>query len=316
MVGEKALAKCKRGVRIINCARGGILDEVALLHALNDGKVAGAALDVFEHEPPGNSPLIQHPHVVVTPHLGASTEEAQEKVAIQIAHQVSDFFHNGTITGAVNGDIIQIAHRKELLPFMELSDKMGAFLSQLKEGKLKAITISVSGELLRDVLPAINAAVLKGFLGKILSESVNYLNAPLIARERGITIQLHQHDDQEFYTNVLTVGYETDKERRESSGTVFGNKDFRIIAIDGLHFEFKPEGNLILYSNIDKPGMLASVSGILSRANINIAGLSLGRHHQGKKALTVIATDTSISPQVRDEVAMLDGVSDIRLISL
>jgi D-3-phosphoglycerate dehydrogenase len=316
MIGDTALAKCKRGVRIINCARGGIVNEAALLKALNDGRVAGAALDVFEQEPPGVSPLIQHPHVVVTPHLGASTEEAQEKVAIQIAHQVSDYLRNGIIAGAVNADIIQLAHRQEIRPFMELSDKMGRFLAQLKEGKLRSITISVSGELLHDVLPAISSAVLKGFFDNVFSESVNYLNAPLIARERGIVIQLHQHDEQEFYANVLTVRYETDKEQREFSGTVFGNKDVRIIAIDGFHFEFKPEGNLMLYYNIDQPGMLANVSGVLSRAGINIAALSLGRHQQGTKALTVIATDTQIPSHVSDQVARLEGISGIRLASL
>ena len=312
LLNEHTLAQCKPGVRIINCARGGIIDEHALLNALKSGHVIGAALDVFEEEPPKNSPLLQHPNVLATPHLGASTEEAQEKVAIQVAHQVADLLHNRGIAGSVNADIIQMASRKELQPYMVLAEKIGSLLAQLKVGKLHTIVVSVSGQFLEESLTALGAAVLKGVFEKILFEPVNYLNAPLIARERGIALELRKQEDHPTYAHVLTVSYTTDKESKYFSGTVFGNEDVRIVGINGFFVEVKPEGHLLFYSNIDKPGMLASVSGVLAKANINIARLSLGRYGAGKEALTIVSTDNPLSDAVLNDISALNGVTEVR----
>ncbi|MBI3766473.1 MAG: phosphoglycerate dehydrogenase [Ignavibacteriales bacterium] len=308
LLGKSAFSQCKLGVRIINCARGGIVDEQALYDALNEGKVAGAALDVFENEPPQGSPLLQHPRVIVTPHLGASTEEAQEKVAIQIAHQVADALQGRGIIGSVNADIIEHASRKELSPFLELGEKIGRFLAQIKEGELKTITISVSGKVLREYQKVLGSAVVKGIFEHLLYEPINYLNALPIAAERGITIVSLHEEEHDVYSNVLSVKYQTNKEERMLAGTVFGNRDVRIIGIDGFHFEFKPSGHFLIFSNIDRPGMLASVSTLLAKAQINIGGLSLGRYRSGERALTVVSIDSPLPPHVLAEIGSLDGI--------
>ncbi len=312
LLNDKSLALCKQGVRIINCARGGIIDERALLNLLNSGHIAGAALDVFEEEPPTNSPLLHHPNVVVTPHLGASTEEAQEKVAIQIAQQIADLLHDRGIMGSVNADIIRMTQRTELKPYMTLAEKIGSLLAQLKLGKLKTIEVSVSGLLLKDSFAALGSAVLKGLFEKTLFESVNYLNASPIARERGIDLEFRTQENHPTYSHVLKVSYTTDKETKYFSGTVFGNEDIRIVEMDGFFVEMRPEGNLLFYSNIDKPGMLASVSNLLAKADINIARLSLGRYGAGKEALTIISTDNTLSDAILKEISTLAGVTEVR----
>ncbi len=316
LINEKTLSKCKHGVKIINCARGGIVDEAALLKGLADGIVSGAALDVFETEPPSLSQLITHPRVIVTPHLGASTEEAQEKVAVQIAHQVADVLKGRGISGAVNADTVHLAMNEHIRPYIVLAEKIGRLIAQLMNGKLKTITIGSTGELLHESLKALGSAALKGMMSQMFEESVNYINAPLLAHERGINVQLHQDDEHEIYSNVLSIRYETDKEQRVFLGTVFGHTDMRIINIDQFHFEIKPEGKLLFYSNIDRPGMLAKVGGILANHQINIAGLSLGRYGKGQKALTVISLDNAVFDIVLKEISDIEGVSDVRLISL
>jgi D-3-phosphoglycerate dehydrogenase len=315
IIGREALSKCKEGVRIINCARGGIVDEAALLEALESGKAAGAALDVFEHEPPGTSGLLEHPHVVATPHLGASTEEAQEKVAIQIAHQVADSLKGRGTAGSVNADIISMALKPEIRPFLMIAEKLGRLLSQLKDGKLKSVTVSVTGDTLRDAITALGAAVLRGAFEGVLDEPVNYLNAPLIARERGISVRLLQESGLRIHSSILTVAYQTEKEERTFSGTVFGDDDLRVVGIDGFHFEIRPEGHLLLYYNIDRPGMLAAVSSILARSGINIAGLSLGRFASGTRALTVVSIDTPATGDVLNSISLLEGVSAVKMVS-
>lgn len=316
MIAEKQLAACKKGVRIINCARGGIVDEQALLKGLESGHVAGAALDVFVKEPPGDHLLLEHPKVIATPHLGASTEEAQEKVAIQIAHQVVDALKGRAIAGAVNAEFIQLAMRDEIKPYLTLVEKMGNLQAQLMTGKLRSITATYCGESLHQSMEILSAGILKGVLSNLMSEPVNYINAPIIAKEMGIVLNEKRDRDSENYTHLITVAFETDRESRSFSGTVFGNKDVRIVAIDHFHFEIKPEGYMLFYSNIDRPGMLASVSSILGRAKINIAGLSLGRYEIGKKALTVVSLDSDIPEPVLREITNIEGVYEAKVVKL
>ncbi len=316
LLNEDTLRKCKKGVRIINCARGGIVNERALLAALNSDQVAGASLDVFEEEPPTDMALIRHPNVVSTPHLGASTEEAQEKVAIQIAHQVADALKGKGVIGSVNAGMIQVAMRKDVQPFLVLAEKMGALLGQLKLGKIHAVVVSVCGPILVESLEGISAAALKGLFEKILSEPVNYVNSPVIARERGIGVELRQHSADEDYAHVLTVMARGENAEKRLSGTVFGTGDVRIVSIDGFRLDLVPRGNLLFYSNIDRPGMLARVSGILSSAGINIARLSLGRLGTSSEAMTVVSTDTTVPGAVVGEIATIEGVSDVRNVLL
>lgn len=316
LLNGETLKQCKSGVRIINCARGGIVDEAALLVALESGHVAGAALDVFETEPPTNIRLLNHPSVVVTPHLAASTDEAQEKVALQIAQQIVDALTVGTVVGSVNADIIQMAQREDLRPYLLLGEKLGALIGQLKIGNLRRLEVSTGGEKLRGSIRALSAAVLKGLLDRAQFESVNYLNAPILARERGIGVDLTEREDHKAYTHVLGVRYETDLECREIDGAVFGSGDIRIVRIDQFRLEMKPEGHLLFYTNIDRPGMLSSVSTVLANRGINIAQLTLGRLEMGKETLTVVSTDTAVPDAVLEEVSAINGVSAARRIHL
>jgi D-3-phosphoglycerate dehydrogenase len=316
LIDARSLALCKDGVRIVNCARGGIVNEAALLAGLESGKVAGAALDVFAVEPPVGSALVAHPKVVCTPHLGASTEEAQEKVAIQIAHQVVDYLKGRSLAGAVNAGPISLAMRKEVRPYVDLAIRMGAMLSQLQEGTLRSVEVTARGGLVSESLSVLGAAVLQGILARSLTHPVNLLNASVIAQERGIRLRLHAADADPRHANVVAVGYVSERGDRSCAGTVFAENDLRIVEIDGFHCEVKPEGNLLVYSNIDRPGMLAAVSAILAAGEINIGGLSLGRVGEGGNALTVLSTDTGVSDDILRELSGIDGVSQLRTLRL
>ncbi|HLF14958.1 MAG TPA: phosphoglycerate dehydrogenase, partial [Bacteroidota bacterium] len=307
---------CKRGVRIINCARGGILNERDLLLALDEGIVGGAALDVFEQEPPVDHALVNHPRIICTPHLGASTEEAQEKVALQIARQVADFLMERNVTGSVNADLIRIAMRKELGPYLVISEKMGRLMAQLKPGAVSGVRVILSGTIPGDAGEVVLAAFLKGLLASLLTESVNYINATLLARDRGLTIQVTHEPGRGRYPVEIAAECSTPAGSRVVAGTVFGLHDVRITGLDGYHFEARPEGYLLIYYNTDKPGMLARVSAVLANHSVNIAGLSLGRLKPGERALTVIATDQRVSGEIMSEITQIDGVSDIHSVIL
>jgi D-3-phosphoglycerate dehydrogenase len=316
LVDARSLALCKDGVRVINCARGGIVNETALLEALNSGKVAGAALDVFETEPPLGSPLVAHPKVVCTPHLGASTEEAQEKVAIQVAHQVVEYLNGKGVAGAVNAGPIAMAMKKDVRPYLGLATRMGTLLAEVQEGAVRTVEVTARGPLVGESLSVLGAAVLQGIFAKNLSDPVNLLNAALVAKERGIRLLLHVGDADQRHANVLAVSYQTERGAYACAGTVFAENDARIVEVDGFHCEMRPEGNLLFYRNLDRPGMLASVAAILAGAKINIGGLSLGRLGDAGNALTVISTDSPVSAPVLREIAAVEGVSKVRAVRL
>ncbi len=317
LLSEETIKKCKDGVKIINCARGGIVNEQALVTALNSGKISGAAFDVYLSEPPDfNGPLIQHPKVVTTPHLGASTEEAQEKVAIQIAEQIVSLFEKKGVRGAVNASADISDDNKELAPYVKLAENLGILHAQLSRGQLKEININFSGELLHSSTSLLSTAVLKGFLSKKLTEGVNFINSPFFAKEMGIVVNEIKSGANSNYTNLLAVNFVTDKESRSLAGTVFGNREIRIVDMDNYHLELKPEGFMLLYTNIDKPGMLATVGKILAEANINIAGLSLGRLDVGKEALTVINVDSEIEKNVLTSISSISGVKNVYSVRL
>ena len=314
LIGEHEIHRCKPGVRIINCARGGIVDEDALLEGLEGGHVAGAALDVFTHEPPGHHALLHHEKVIATPHLGASTEEAQEKVSAQIALQVADALNERGFTGVVNASALQQGLRVEIRPYALLAEKMGSLQAQLMRGKLRSLTITCSGHLLQQSQELLTAAALKGTLSHLMEEPVNYVNAPVIAREMGVVVNERREQEAENFLNLLTIEYETEKEKRSVSGTVFAQTNIRIVKIDGYYLEVKPEGYLLFYSNIDRPGMLASVGSILAKSNINIAGVALGRLEAGKSALTIMSVDSDIPDSVLKEIMRIDGVFDSKVV--
>ena len=314
LLSDETLARCKKGVRVINCARGGIIDEKALLRALESGHVGGAALDVFEIEPPKDNPLLRHPRVIVTPHLGASTEEAQEKVAVQIAHEIADALHGRAYAGVVNGSAMLLTLKEEVRPYITLAEKLGAVAVQLATGKLKRITIAASGDIVTGAIELMKAGVLKGVLSHSQPEPVNFINAPFLAEELGLAVGETREPEGGNYPNLLSVRYVTDKEVKECAGTVFGSASVRLVTIDGFRFEVRPEGDLLVYSNVDRPGMLARVGAVLARHNVNIAGVSLGRSAAGANALTVMNIDSTIPPAALSELRALDGVSSLKAV--
>lgn len=316
LINDATLGRCKRGVRIINCARGGIVDEQALLRGLNSGQVGGAALDVFASEPPGDSPLIKHERVISTPHLGASTEEAQEKVAVQIAQQIADALHGRGYAGLVNGVAIQLSTNPELTPYVTLAERMGSLAAQLASGRVRNVSIGATGELLTASLPLLKVGVLKGLLSHVVPDTVNFVNAPVLASEMGVQIHEHSEHGEANFVNLVRLRYETEGEAREVAGTVFGSSTIRLVRLDGFGFEVRPEGFLLVYNNIDRPGMLASVGGVLARHGVNIAGVSLGRAAIGGYALTVMNLDSDLPPEAFEALTHLEGVSRLRKVRL
>ncbi len=317
LISKESLSKCKKGVKIINCARGGIVNEQDLLSALESSIVSSAAFDVYTTEPPDfNNELFKNSKIITTPHLGASTEEAQEKVAIQIAEQIIDLFKGNEIKGAVNAASIQTAGVPEIKPFIKLAESLGLMHAQLIKGKIKNIDINCSGELLHKHSTVISAAVQKGFLSFLRDEPINLINAPFISKEAGIVINEINSGSNSNYKNLITVNFNTDNESRILAGTVFGNNEIRIIKFDDYFVETKPEGNLLIYLNEDKPGKLAAVGKILAENNINIAGLSLGRKEAGKIALTIISIDSAIDENTLKSIEEINGIFDVKLLLL
>lgn len=312
LISKENLSKCKDGVKIVNCARGGIVNENDIVNALEIGKVSAAAFDVYTDEPPNfKGKLIQHPKIVCTPHLGASTEEAQEKVAVQIAEQIAEYLNGKETHGIINAPSLKAANDNEIIPYMMLAENIGALHSQLQKGSLKQININYSGEFLHNAAQILNASLFKGFLLKQVNEPVNLINAPVLIKEKGIKVNETKTGDHFNYTNLITVDFITTTGKKSLSGTIFGTNEIRVVKVDDYFLEFKPEGNLLIYSNLDKPGVLANVGKLLSEENVNIAGLSLGRIEEGKEALTVINLDQAISQKIIERIKLLPDVRNV-----
>jgi D-3-phosphoglycerate dehydrogenase len=317
LLNRARLARTKPGVRIINTARGEVIAESDLLEALESGHVAGAALDVFSQEPPGEAlrALVRHPRVIATPHIGASTEEAQSKVARQIAEAVADALLGRAIRNAVNGLAIALSMHEEVQPYLRLAEQMGRLLAGFLRGQLRKLRIRYVGERIRRFPEVLTTALLKGLLQEWLSEPVNYINAPVLAEQLGLAVGQELDAAADSYTNLLELLYESTTETHLLAGTVLGT-DVRVVRIDEYPLELRPEGYLLFYRNQDRPGMLARVGAILAEANINIAGLSLGRLAPGLEALTVIATDEPIPESVQERLRMLEGIWDVRVVAM
>lgn len=313
MISSKTLKMCKDNVRIVNCARGGLVDEEAAFEALESGKLAGIALDVYDKEPPENRKLINHPKAICTPHLGASTEEAQEKVAIQLAEQIIDLFNNKDFRGTVNSLAIKYASDERVKPYVELAEKIGLLHSQIDLGNLKGVKVNIGGSFLHKYSSVLVPAFLRGLISRLVSEPVNFVNAPFIASEMGIKVSELKVDTGKSDAPKLSVEvyYSDNREMRKIGGTVIANSDYRITHIDDFHFEIKPEGNMIFYYNNDRPGVLAKVSSVLAAAKINIAGLSLSRKNKGDQALTVISIDESVSEDVIEKIKEIEEINSV-----
>jgi D-3-phosphoglycerate dehydrogenase len=307
----------KKGVRLINCARGGIVDEEALFRAITNGTVAGAALDVFVTEPPpATHPLLQLDQVICTPHLGAATDEAQINVALAIADQVAHFLTNGVIQNAVNFPALTAKMLAILQPYLMLGEKLGSFLAQLAATAPLEVQVEYSGEIVEyDVTPA-TAAVLRGLLSPVLESPINYVNAPLIARERGIRVVESRSNRPSDFLNSITVRVVSETRTDTVEGAVFSNKAVRLVRVNDFYLEAVPEGYILVLHNRDVPGVVGAVGTLLGQRGINIAGLELGRERIGGMAISLIHVDSQVPQEVLAELRTLEPIVSAQLIRL
>ncbi len=315
IVGRAAFALMKKGVRVINCARGGIVDEQALAEAIAAGTVAGAALDVFVQEPPPpDHPLLKLDAVIATPHLGAATDEAQVQVAVDIVQQVINFLLEGTIQHAVNIPALSPQELETLEPHLQLGQKLGEFLGQIINEAPKQVTVALGGEAASLKAEQVTAAVLKGLLSRFLDQPLNYVNAPYIARERGIRVTETRSREATDYINTLTVAVATPAGSHEVAGAVFGNRALRIIRIDGYRVEAVPQGYFLMLHNRDVPGVVGAIGTMLGQSNINIGGLELGRDRVGGLALSLVEVDEPVSGEVLERLKTIPAITSAEFI--
>jgi len=317
MISKSEFDRMKDGVRIINCARGGLIDEQALYEALRSGKVAGAALDVYENEPPVGSPLLELDNCITVPHLGASTHDAEINVGIEMAHQVVDALSGGPIRNALNIPQVDPGILQEIQPYLTLSEKIGSLHAQLTSGGIQRVEIKISGELASYEVKPFAVAVIKGMLATILKEPVvNYVNAPFIAKERGIEIVETKETKEEDFVHLITVTVKTDEKTSQIAGSIFQKNDIRIVAIDGFRIDAIPEGDMLVISNIDKPGILGKLGTILGKNNVNIAGLQMGRKAIGGRQLIVLNVDQPVSDGILQEIRLQEDILEAKLVKL
>jgi len=316
LINKKSIRTMKDGVRIINCARGGIINETDLYDAIVSGKVAGAALDVFEKEPPENNPLLSLDNVICTPHLGASTKEAQENVAVAVAEQIVDYLIHGTIRHAVNFPSIPADQVSRLQPYINLAEKLGGFAAQMFKGGITEITIEYRADAAKINTAPVTIAAIKGFLNPILLETVNFVNAPVIAKERGIEVKETTSTDEGDYQSMIALRVKAKGKESYVAGTLFSKKDPRIIYIDNFKVEIVPEGELLLLYNNDKPGVIGNIGTLLGKNHINIARMHFGRERQGGMAISVVSIDAHASPQIIEQIKKLPNILSVKQITL
>jgi D-3-phosphoglycerate dehydrogenase len=310
ILSREALAKTKPGVRIVNCARGGLIDEAALKEALDSGQVAGAALDVFATEPVKDSPLFGTPGFISTPHLGASTSEAQVNVAIQVAEQMSDFLLLGGVTNAINMPSLSAEEAPRLKPYMALAEKLGKLVGQVLGESVRSVAVEVEGAAAELNQKPITGAVLAGLMGTY-SQTVNMVNAPFLAKERGLDVREIRHDREGDYHTLLRVTAGTAEGERSIAGTLFGNKAPRLVEIFGIEVEAELAGNMLYIVNTDAPGFIGALGSTLGSAGINIATFNLGRRKAGGEAVALVAVDDPIDAEVVDKLHALPGVLQV-----
>ncbi|MBS1239572.1 MAG: phosphoglycerate dehydrogenase, partial [Proteobacteria bacterium] len=310
ILSKENLAKTKKGVRIINCARGGLIDEAALKEALDSGHVAGAALDVFVTEPATESPLFGTPNFISTPHLGASTSEAQVNVALQVAEQLSDYLVNGGVTNALNVPSLSAEEAPKLRPYMALAEKLGSLVGQLTTGAVPRISIHAEGAAAELNIKPIVAAVLSGFL-RVQSDSVNMVNAPFLAKERGIEVREVKTEREGDYHTLLRVSVKTDAGERSVAGTLFSNSEPRLVELFGIKVEAELAGHMLYIVNEDAPGFIGRIGTLLGENAINIGTFNLGRREAGGEAILLLSVDSPVPGAVLEKARSLPGVKRV-----
>ena len=316
LISKDTIATMKDGARIINVARGGVVNEEDLYEAVKSGKLAGAALDVFAAEPTTESPLFELNKVVVAPHLGASTKEAQVNVALDVAEEFVSVLVKGEMAkNAVNLAPIKPDVLAAIKPFLILAEKLGRFQSQLATGTIKSIKIKYSGELAKVEVAPLTTTFLKGFLEPMVEDSVNFVNAPILAKERGIVVEEVKSAEAGDYTELITVTVASEGVK-ELAGTLFGKDDPRIVMIDGYRIDVVPAGNILVVPHEDKPKIIGPVANLIGEHNINIAGMQVGRKMVGGKAIMMLAVDAPLPDATLAEIAKVNGVTDVKMVTL
>ncbi|MFO8011371.1 MAG: phosphoglycerate dehydrogenase [Dehalococcoidia bacterium] len=316
LLNKAAFDQMKDEVMIINCARGGIVNEADLCDALASGKVAGAALDVFETEPPGDCPLLKFDNVIATPHLGASTKEAQSKVAVAVAKQIIAFLKNNTITNSVNVPSVTGEALVKLRPFLTMANKMGALLAQLVDGQLKQVEIEYNGDFHDMDMDPVTTALIKGLLDPLISDEVNLVNAPSIAQEMGIRITQAESHESVDYTNLMTATVNTSKMATTVAGTVFGKNSPRIVRINEVRLEMIPEGYFTLIHEQNVPGAIGDIGALLGANAINIDRMTTGDSIEHENSVVFLRTEAPLSPDVVEKMRALPAIKAVTPLEL
>jgi D-3-phosphoglycerate dehydrogenase len=320
IVGASAFAKMKKGVRVINCARGGLIDEDALLEAIKSGIVAGAALDVFAQEPPAaDHPLLSREEVIVTPHLGASTAEAQEGVAYTVAEQMRDYILTGALRGAVNVPALGAKELNILQPYIDLAERLGRFQAQLVDSAVREVRLDYAGEIVDVDAAPVTRAFLAGLLRGV-SARVNIINAFVIAEERGITVKTSYVRSSPDFAHAISTVVVTSSGEQTLAGTLFGygghTREGRITQIDGFHIEAIPHGHMLVTRNRDVPGVIGKIGTLLGQAGVNVSRFHLGRRERGGEAMAVIEVDAPVQPETLKQLATLEQITFAKQIEL
>jgi D-3-phosphoglycerate dehydrogenase len=311
ILSRENLAKTKKGVRIVNCARGGLIDEAALKDALDSGQVAGAALDVFETEPAKDSPLFGTPGFVCTPHLGASTTEAQVNVALQVAEQMADFLVSGGVTNALNMPSLSAEEAPKLKPYMAIAEKLGSLVGQLEGDAITGVAVEVEGHAAELNQKPITAAVLAGLM-RVYSDTVNMVNAPFLAKERGLDVREVRHDREGDYQTLVRVTVTTESGDKSVAGTLFGHAQPRLVELFGIKVEADLTGTMLYIVNQDAPGFIGRLGSTLGEAGVNIGTFHLGRRNQGGEAVLLLSVDGAVTDGLREEIGKLTGVKTVK----
>ncbi len=314
MINKETISKMKYGVKLLNIARGGIINEADLYEALKSGKVSACALDVFEIEPPVNNPLLTLGNLIATPHLGASTEEAQTNVAVAVCHQIADYLINGTIKNAVNVPSVTKEEVDIIGPYLNLGEKIGRLLGSIIAGGITNIKIDYNGAVSAHNTGAITPNVVKGILYPLLGEDINYVNANEVAKKRGISVVESKSDQAFDYTSSISITATTDIKTFSISGAIFGKKNPWIVKIDDYSIEAIPEGHILVIFNLDRPGVIASIGKVLGKNKINIARMHLGRHLD--KAISILQLDSAVDNVVINELKAEPNITEAKYLEL
>ncbi len=316
MINKDTIALMKDGVYILNCARGGIIEENDLYQAMVDGKVAGAALDVFEEEPNETSPLLDLPGFIATPHLGASTKEAQLNVAVDVSAEIVNALTGKMVKNTVNIPSINPQTMSFVKPFLGLAEKLGSIQSQIIDGRAQKIEITYSGDLAKNNVKPMTTSLIKGFLEPVLKESVNFINAPHLAAERGIQIVEIKDAESTGYSNLISVKVSTENSTKSLAGTLFGKNEERLVMIDGYRIDAVPSPHMVYIPHMDKPRIIGPVGNLIGAHNINIAGMLVGRKELGGQAVMILSVDDLVPENTLEEIDKIDGILEVKMINL